>query len=328
MGISGRRSFLRGSINYQVNRIFKESNLFRPGQSKHEEKALARGNGARTWADLGAHLSIYSYQTAQTYKDVWHAFGHYAKAELGLRDLEAVQGEHVADYLRSRIEDGIQYSTWQKEAAALGKLENALNLFAKETESGRTYNIRSQIADVRREAAEVLGRSTESRAYKDADGLIKNILDNKYELAARIQREGGARLYEASKIDKDQLSGIGKDDHTGKNVGWIRLDGNDTKGGKGRTIAVSEETYKRLEGHIARHGAFVIDSPQSYRRTLMEAAERSEQPYTGSHGLRWNFARERMAELQREGYTYEQCLAQTSWDMGHERPDITLHYLL
>jgi len=230
--------------------------------------------------------------------------------------------------LEARIADGVRYSTFQKEAAALAKFENALNLFAQKTGSGLTYDFRSSMEAPRKEAAQVLEKFQETRAYTNPVKLIKNISNDNYKLIAQLQHEGGARLYEASLIHEDQLEGLGKDPPTGKEVGLVRLDPADTKGGKRRMISVSPGAYKRLEGHILKHsGEFRIKRADSYRKALMEAARKSNQEYTGSHGLRWNFAQERFQELQKSGYTYEQCLAQTSWDMGHERVDITLHYL-
>ena len=64
-----------------------------------------------------------------------------------------------------------------------------------------------------------------------------------------------------------------------------------------------------------------------YREILKDAAEKTEQDYTGSHGLRWNFAVDRMEELQGTDMTYEERLQVVSWEMGHERADITEHYL-
>jgi len=318
---------LRGSINYQVNRIFVESGIFTPGVSKHFEKAEAREAGARTWTDLGKSLNIYSYKTAETYKDTWHQFGHFAKTELGVRDLESLTGEHVKNFLASRIAEGVKYATFQKEAAALSKFENAMNQFARHTGSGRDYSFRSAITDVRQEAAQVIDRFQGTRAYSDPDALIRKIDNTTYKLAASIQHEAGARIYEASKIDPDQLAGKGADPHTGTAVGFIRLDPGDTKGGKGRTISVSQETYSRLEAHISKRGEFRVKSSNSYRDALKQAATASNQEYTGSHGLRWNYAQERVAGLQKAGLTYDQAISQTSWDMGHERADITEHYL-
>lgn len=318
---------VRGSINYQVNQIFLKSQIFTPGVSKHGAKAEARGAGAITSADLGKSLHIYSYSTARTYKDVWHQFGHYARKELGVRDLETLAGEHVRAYLQSRIADGIKHATFKKEAAALAKFENAINKYSQNTGSGKQYDFRTAMADVRAEAAQTLERFQGTRAYADPNALIGKISNDTYNLAASIQHESGARVYEASKIDADQLSGRGTDPHTGKEVGFVRLDPADTKGGKGRMISVSSETYSRLEGHISEHGVFRVRDPDSYRNAIERAAAASNQEYTGSHGLRWNFAQERVEELQRAGLTYDQAISQTSWDMGHERADITEHYL-
>ena len=62
--------------------------------------------------------------------------------------------------------------------------------------------------------------------------------------------------------------------------------------------------------------------------SLKEAAQTTNQEYQGSHGLRWNFARERFYKIQLiGGLTYDQALQQVSWEMKHERASITEHYL-
>ena len=110
---------MKGGIGYQVTQVFLKSGIFTPGQSKHSAKEAARAAGASTWHELGKELKIYSYATAETYKDVWHQFANYAKAELGLRDIEKTGSEHIRAYLESRIDQCIAYSTYQKEATAL-----------------------------------------------------------------------------------------------------------------------------------------------------------------------------------------------------------------
>ena len=75
---------IRGSINFQVNQVFLKSGIFCPGESKHAAKDVARQAGAQTWADLGKSLNIYSYGTAQVYKDTWHQACHWIKDNLGL----------------------------------------------------------------------------------------------------------------------------------------------------------------------------------------------------------------------------------------------------
>jgi hypothetical protein len=48
---------------------------------------------------------------------------------------------------------------------------------------------------------------------------------------------------------------------------------------------------------------------------------------TGIHGLRHNYAQQRMEELQSRGFYYSDALAIISQEMGHFRPDITEVYL-
>jgi hypothetical protein len=43
--------------------------------------------------------------------------------------------------------------------------------------------------------------------------------------------------------------------------------------------------------------------------------------------LRWNFAKNRMKDAQKDGKYYEQGLSAVSQEMGHVRADITEHYL-
>ena len=65
-----------------------------------------------------------------------------------------------------------------------------------------------------------------------------------------------------------------------------------------------------------------------YRETLKVATAQSNYPYTGSHGLRWNFARDRFKKIQIKGsVSYEKALSIVSHEMFHQRPDITEHYL-
>jgi integrase len=105
--------------------------------------------------------------------------------------------------------------------------------------------------------------------------------------------------------------------------GWFEVEG---KRGKEREIGVSPETYARLEKEVAEGTRFEFDKA-AYRADLKEAAAMTGQEYEGSHGLRWSWAQERHSELQERGMTYEQSLSVVSQEMGHERGDITEHYL-
>lgn len=316
--------FIRGSINFQVNKVFVESGIFQPGTSKHTEKSIARENGAKTWADLGQKLHIYSYGTAETYKDTWHQCAKWAKENLGVKDIEKLQASHIKAYLETKIADGIKYNSFERECAALAKFGNALNMYAAQAGKDTTYEFREAIREIKQEASQTLDRTVETRAYEDPKGVISAINDRTYQVVASIQHEGGARLNEVWRIEKEDLKGLKEDPHTGKQMGVIEVVG---KGGKEREIHVSPETYQAVASIVEREGNLNFDKDH-YREALKEAAIESGQDYHGSHGLRWNFAQERMSELEsKTSMTYEERQQEIAWEMGHERADITERYL-
>lgn len=313
---------MRGSINYQVHQIF--DGLNRIGQSKHRAKEEARSAGARTWAEVGAKIGVFSYATADAYRDVWKHLFEHAKSEYGVKDIERIENQHVVSFLERKVDDGVARATFDQYAAACAKLEQALTLHAEQNKTGREYDY--DLKDVRKVGANELGgRSKVSRAYAAPDRLVAAVIGDNHQLATLLQRSGGTRVKEISEIRENQLKGIWKDPHSATDRGWFEVVG---KGGKKRLVGVSPDIYQRLFNGItgSEKRQFEI-SGDKYRYALKQAAAQTRQDYEGTHGLRWSWAQERHAQLQEMGLTYEQALSQVSREMGHERADITEHYL-
>ena len=99
------------------------------------------------------------------------------------------------------------------------------------------------------------------------------------------------------------------------------------KGGKIRELHIGITTYEKISNVIETEGKFCIDK-NAYRAELRHACESIGERYSGAHGLRWTYAQERMEILQAKyTMTYEQSLLEVSRQLGHERADITEHYL-
>jgi len=195
-------------------------------------------------------------------------------------------------------------------------------MYSEKFNKGNTYDF--NLSAVREYAKEVYaGETTPSRAYESPSDLISALKEPVHQLIASIQYEGGARLDEVRTIREDSFHGIKTDPFTGEEKGYIEVIG---KGGKIREIAVTPETYEVAQQWVKNFGRIGFDG-REYRQDLKQSAEFTGQDYHGSHGLRWNFARERFEELMGNGLTYEQALAEVSQEMGHERADITKHYL-
>jgi hypothetical protein len=245
----------------------------------------------------------------------------------GVRDVEQLTNEHVLSFCLKKIyrEEGpISWATAQAYGSAVAKLEVALNGYAAAKNTKHRYDFSEALSKYKEEAGKECPRKANHRAYVDPERLIAAVADEQHKLAGRIQLESGIRLHDVALVRENQLRGLHQDPVTASICGIIHLFA--SKGGKELNAYVSPDTYARLVAVVEHDGIFHIDKNR-YREDLKSAAELTNQQYSGSHGLRWNYARQRVHACQEAGMSYESALGQTSRDMGHQRPDITEHYL-
>lgn len=334
---------MRGSVDYQINRIFTESGIFRPGTSRHKEKdaareMLAEQHCAATSEALAAATGLHSYTYARDCKDTWHRLGYFARQHAGLKDMIRLDAEHAEQYLLRRVQEGISYGSWKKEAAHVGKLENALReLHSKGSETDFVSpGIRMAALDpeLRFMARETLERSDKRFGHFDnPESVIARMQSSsqpELALLARIQLEGGARCREACRITTAQLRGVACDPLTRLPRGQILL--TDTKGGKPRTIQINPASYALLEACVEEHLGALHVSMESYAKVVRTAARAASETLGGTHAFRYCFARNRYRELTMPtpagaGLSHEAAIQQVSWEMGHERASITMLYL-
>lgn len=325
---------MRGSINWQVQEIFFKSGINQIGTSKHKAKEFAikqlSQDGDRispSWHSIGKKIGIYSYKTADNYRDVWRQLGKYVKEVYNVRDFERINGKHVRTFLDSKIDKGVAHNTFMLHASALEKLETALNGYAKLKESGIKYEFSKEIKIARDFAHLVLERFTGVRGYDDPKSLIEAIYNPIHKLVAKIQLESGCRVSECTFLSISNLKGYQKDPVIDDQKGMIFIE--KAKGGKSGNKYMSIATYNELEKRIRRseNAQFVVDN-NNYRNSLKKAAQITKQKYTGTHGLRWNFAQNRFYEIQIVGgLFYTQALYQVSDELFNEQSNITTFYL-
>jgi hypothetical protein len=319
---------MRGSVRGQTLHLLNTSGVKCIGESKFGAKdsarmALAAEGRSGVPQNIAEKTGMFSITTIDNYRDKWQELGKFAKTEFGIRDLEKLTGAHVKEFLAYKTELGVSYSHWSGYSAAFGKLENALNAYSDKYDRGNVYDFRTAINELRPEARDELPRFAGTRNYDSPHELIAALGNQAHYLAASIQHESGLRLAGGTIIKESQLRGFAQDSYTGKNVGLIDYIG---KGGKPGTAHVSPEVYRVLATHITSQGEFKV-SADGYRQSLKEAAQQSGQNYNGSHGLRWNYAQQRFSELQANGVSYEKALGVVSHELGHNRIEITRHYL-
>ena len=304
---------MRGSVYYQSSQLVKQ--IFVEGAKKEDKINLNHEH----------YQVVSSYKSMETYRNIWNNFFNYLLEHWKIKDFEKIESEHIAAYMDYKIEYYPSKQYLEKISAALGKLEIALKLFSKNVsklEKNYDFSIRQKILDNARDLKQV-ANNYHNRAYSNPNLLISNLKDSMHKVAATMQLEGGARLEGVALIKAEQLLGTKVDSITNKEVGIVLTK---EKGGKEGEVLVSLDTYTDLESYILEYNKFKINR-QKYYNDIKQAAIASNETPEASHGLRWNFAKRRMFEYGKAGYSYEDCLQQVSYEMKHNRASITQHYL-
>ena len=305
---------MRGSVYYQSAQLAKQ--VFELGAKKND----------RVNPNHPHYQKVASFQTMESYRNIWNNFFHYLKEHWNIKDCEKISREHIAAYMDYKIEYYPSKQYLEKISAALGKLEIALKYFAQnihgETTREYDFSIRQTILDEARDLNYV-ANNYHNRAYSNPEVLINDLQNPLHQLAAAIQYEGGARIEGVALIKPDQLLGTKLDSITNLPKGIIFTK---EKGGKEGEVLVSIETYNELEVYLFQHPLFKINC-QTYYEDIKQSSNRCNEPQEASHGLRWNFAKRRMLEYAKAGYSYTESLQNVSYEMKHNRASITSHYL-
>lgn len=304
---------MRGSVYYQTSILVKI--IFHEGAKKTQKIDINNEN----------YKKVSSYKTMESYRNIWNNFFNYLKEHWSLKNCELIESHHVSAYMEYKLEYYPSAKYMQKISAAIAKLEIALQYFTKEIYGQSKvydFSIRQDILDEARDL-NLVANNYHDRSYKNPKKLIASLVDYKHVLAASIQLEGGARIEGVALIKKEQLHGYVVDEITNIKKGVIFTK---EKGGKEGNVLVSLKVYENLQRYIEQHKIFKIKR-QQYYEDIKGACELTNESPEGSHGFRWNFAKNRIFEYAQANYSYEDSLLGVSREMKHNRADITEHYL-
>lgn len=189
-----------------------------------------------------------------------------------------------------------------------------------------------------------LQQTLESRAYtREQSAMVSSAQTEKHSLATRIAENAGLRAHEIYTLrpveerQADTHREYRDDRFTGReNIFIYTVEG---KGGLCREVAIDKELANKLEERrlaepktvydrdIGYRTQYDIGGGQNWSNSFSAASNRELGWSNGAHGLRHEFAQERMNALQGAGYEYKEALEIVSQEMGHFRPEITEVYL-
>ena len=249
---------------------------------------------------------------------------HSIKEVQNLRSLTKQYINYVQEQYHGKVASNItsesakaflEYKAQHIKSSTLNTYASLMQKVADNLQKDQIGNLsREDIQNIRQELKESYSFSKEhiNRAYANPTAIKEEMKHTTLSLSATLQHEAGLRVDDAINSDKWQIN----HDNT--------LTIHNSKGGIiYTTIPLSNELIEKVKE--AKEIGYKANYTE-YREALKEAVARTNQNYTGTHGLRYNFAQERVKELQEQGYTNYQADAYTSLEMGHSRLDITKHY--
>ena len=293
---------------YQVSSIFHNSNILPDSASKTKREVMDenRENGAKTSHDVHNGTPI-SWDSYHTYKSACTALGVYVRQEFGVKDLHDITPPMVQSFLRFEVDCEIKYSTFDKNCSGINKFCECIN-----EQNGYKQDFHSVITEMRVSAKEELPLADyTTRAYDNPTAIIGELSGNA-QIAAELQYSCGLRISDACYIKSNQFDGQNLTVHS--------------KNGQYLTVQVNSALADKIGAEIKENGSFAI-SRDAYTYRLEKACTAVGEEFHGSHGLRHNFAQEKMAEYTSGGMSFNKALHAVSENMGHHRPDITKVYL-
>jgi len=287
-------------------------------------KAVSRSNAIGTSRHGSQDRAIHSLGTARSYEHALTRVAEWDHAHGGTGLLDMTDDRAQA-YLAERAEQVAQ-PTIDQERQALEQLPQVSGL-------ERVHS-----------AIERGGLAHESRAYTYSQiQAIASAQTERHALATEIAADAGLRAHElytlrpASERTASDHREWRDDRHTGRSdVAIYTVEG---KGGLVREVGISRDLADRLEDRryeqarevsdrgIRYESHYDIGGGVSWSASFSRASDRELGYSTGAHGVRHEYAQERVETLQAAGYSYDDALGVVAEEMGHFRSDITETYL-
>lgn len=267
------------------------------------------------------HARQGSIETRREYKKCMMRFVKWLDATYNMQNLRNLSNKHVAAYVKYMLANGNEPSYIKKNLAAIRYTHDQL--------PNPRYSIERD-----NDKLGVPDRIPPGdRAWKDSE------YDMLCEIAIKsgkkwisdvliIQRELGLRLHEVLRLDTVAVE-------RALHNGCLRVKG---KGGKERvTIPLTEASEEALLNARARvkRGAklFVPEGQQAHKikndvqKFIHANRPKREGEQLTSHGLRYDYAQKRMADLLSDGITQDKAEAKVAREIGHNRRRVTRGYL-
>jgi len=276
--------------------------------AKVQEKRRLR---VSKFSEENKRLGIYGRETYKTYRGCVKQLIEFCERRFDVQAVTEIEPQMVEKFVQSKVKPnfgkkGASKSTMQVFQCAFEKAQ-----FALRTEFGVEVDWTSAAPKT---IAKMKPAKAIDRSYDAPERVLKEMSSPVFKQALQMQRFGGARVAEISKLEKKQL--------LGKNMVHLT----NCKGGKERVMTLPPDVYDRLEKQIERHGKFEFDRAL-YRKDIARACIKCGETYHATHGFRYTAIQSMHAAICTSGVSENAAALIVSRAIGHERPSITKYYL-
>ncbi|SFB16637.1 tyrosine-type recombinase/integrase [Selenomonas ruminantium] len=281
------------------------------GISRYEAKQELYAKGITDSHSVNQNIGLTSYASVTKFDTNAKTFISYCFDNYGLKNLNQIKPQMCGAFLSEAVDRGYAKNTCQSFASSLEKLAVAMDKVVPQQGHCRAEEWHSVIKESRVTInADALEKDTEVRAYENPAEIISH-LSPEMAVVATMQVNHGLRIADATKLT--DIQGNTLTVHNSKN-------GQDLK------IQLSDKEVAQIKA--ATNGSMELSVKQTaYTNALQTACKAAGEAWNGSHGLRHNFAQNRMAELVGGGMDYHKALCVVSHEMGHHRPEVVKIYL-
>ncbi len=296
---------MRASANSIINRVMSNANGI--GESKREARAKSQIKG-----ENGHKVSdkAHSIKEVQNLRSTTTQYINYIKENCTGKLSLNINAQSAKSFIISKLEDG----SW-KGSSANTNISNLNKIVDNLNKDNIGLLTRSDIKKIKTEIKQDynLSKVHINRAYMNPNIIVEAMKYTIMAISATLQHEAGLRSDDAINSNKWTIN----KDNT------ITISG--SKGGIHYTTKpLKTETIQRaIEAKKMSYKA----NYSEYREALKNAVEQTNQRWSGTHGLRYNFTQERIEELKNHDYADDEAKGQTSLEMGHSRLDIVYNYL-
>lgn len=306
---------MRGPINYQVSQVWQK--LDGIGKSKVEyrkEQPVKNIDNTRPTSPL-VHSFEYKDEIFKTARNLFN-FAH----ERGIKDMTKLDAMTVKTWFQNKIDKDVSRDTLRNYLSHIIKIQIAIETIS--VEEGNKYQgfKKEELKELHNEVKIMKKNSYINRCYKKPGLIVGMLRDRKHNLAGIFQWGYGLRISEATHIKASQLEGT-----------MLTITG---KGGYKLIVELRDQDAEDLK-ELMEEGVFKVSQKQ-YRRALEDNCIMLNEKYSGSHGLRYNFA-QKLFTVRFDHWHYDKglppleaekrALQEVSEAMGHHRKEITRHYL-